>query len=310
MTVRRGQHAAVLGHPISHSLSPVLHRAAYKSLALDWTYDAIDITEATLAEFLLSRDSAWAGLSLTMPLKQAVIPHLATMSETARITGAVNTVVFEWSGLGSGTAGPDVLPGGLRPVLRGDNTDVVGIVRAVEEVADWRGLSSAPHMTSLADRTAVVVGGGATAASALVALRDLGFGTVAVAVRNPVRAESLHAVADALGLSLSIVPLTDWPTLWPTAALVISTLPGGAADSLAQAIEFGRAGASSLGPLLDVAYAQRPTALGRVWQANGGVYISGERMLLHQAVEQVRLVTGSCPDITQMDAALQRALSQ
>ncbi len=276
------RHSAVLGHPIGHSLSPVLHRAAYASVGLPWTFDAIDVTEATLPGFLASRDASWAGLSLTMPLKQCVGPLLTSTSRIAQLTGAVNTVVFDWSG--------------TERLLRGDNTDVVGIVRAIQE---------APHASPLSDVPALVLGAGATAASALVAIHELGLVAVDVLARTPAKAEPLHRIADAVGIDLRIRSLSEWPARHAEASLVVSTLPSGAADPLADAV---RAGAELLPMLLDVAYAQRPTTLGRSWTMAGGTCISGERMLLHQAVEQVVLVTGHQPVVSEMDAALRRAL--
>lgn len=91
--------AAVLGSPIAHSLSPVLHRAAYAELGLaDWTYDHFDVDEAALPGFLEGLGPEWAGLSLTMPLKRAVIPLLDSVSETAASVDAVNTVVLTEDG--------------------------------------------------------------------------------------------------------------------------------------------------------------------------------------------------------------------
>src|SRR4051794_13120797 len=85
--------AAVLGSPIAHSLSPALHRAAYRELGLDWSYDAIECDEVGLPAFVDSLDETWAGLSLTMPLKRAVLPLLDEMSEIATSTGVANTVL-------------------------------------------------------------------------------------------------------------------------------------------------------------------------------------------------------------------------
>jgi hypothetical protein len=102
--------AAVLGRPIAHSLSPPLHRAAYEALGLDWTYDAVECGEDDLPALLDGLDASWAGLSLTMPLKQAVLPLLDEVSDLARDVAAANTVV-------------------LREGRRaGSNTDVHGIV--------------------------------------------------------------------------------------------------------------------------------------------------------------------------------------
>ncbi|MGH3344386.1 MAG: shikimate dehydrogenase family protein, partial [Carbonactinosporaceae bacterium] len=114
-----GRRAAVLGSPVVHSLSPELHRAAYAALGLAWRYDAIEVDEQRLPAFLDGLDETWAGLSLTMPLKRAVIPLLDEVSEIARDVAAVNTVIF----------GPAA--GGRRRT--GDNTDVPGMVAALRE---------------------------------------------------------------------------------------------------------------------------------------------------------------------------------
>ncbi|MEO7016805.1 MAG: shikimate dehydrogenase, partial [Leifsonia sp.] len=105
---------AVLGSPIGHSKSPALHRAAYRALGLDWEYDTADVTEETLADFLAGLGPEWRGLSLTMPLKQSVIPLLAEADHLAEQTGGANTVLLDDG------------------VVRGFNTDVSGIVWALE----------------------------------------------------------------------------------------------------------------------------------------------------------------------------------
>lgn len=112
--------AAVLGSPIGHSLSPVLHRAAYAELGLTgWSYDPFEVEEDALAGFLKELEAGqdrWAGLSLTMPLKRAVIPLLDEVSATAASVEAVNTLVFAEDG---------------RRI--GDNTDIPGMVAALRE---------------------------------------------------------------------------------------------------------------------------------------------------------------------------------
>ena len=93
--------AAVLGSPVAHSLSPVLHRAAYAELGLTgWTYERYEVDESGLASFIGSTDDRWAGLSLTMPLKRAVIPLLDEVSGTAASVEAVNTVAVHGGGAG------------------------------------------------------------------------------------------------------------------------------------------------------------------------------------------------------------------
>ncbi|MBW0255422.1 shikimate dehydrogenase [Cellulomonas sp. PS-H5] len=305
--------AAVLGHPIAHSLSPVLHRAAYRALGLDgWAYDAVDVTEEQLPAFVGDLDAGWAGLSLTMPLKQTVLPLLDHVEPLAAVVGAVNTVLVQAGGSG-------------RPVLTGANTDVHGIVAALSEgLAAARepgaGASgSAPQGANATDavdtvsgprtavRTAVVLGAGATAASALAALAELGCTTPVVLARSLGRTGALARAAHRMGVEPAFRTLDGAPAALAGADLLVSTLPPHAADDLAATLAGGAAPLPGA-VLLDVAYDPRPTALHAAWLAAGGVAVPGERMLLHQAAEQVRLMTGRPGPLAAMDAALGSAL--
>ena len=259
--------AAVLGSPISHSLSPVLHRAAYASLGLDrWTYEAVEVRGAVGLREVLAGE--WAGLSLTMPLKRLVQPMLDVVTDLARDVGAVNTVTFTPAG------------------RVGHNTDVEGIVRALGEGG----------VTAVAPGAGCVVGGGATAASALAALAALGDRTPVVVVRDIARATDLLAAAQRLG---SVPRLVAWePGPLRTAEVVVSTVPTSAGDSVV-----GLVPVATGGVLLDVVYDPWPTALADAWLAAGGAVVGGFAMLLHQAVAQVRLMTGGDPRVDVMRAA-------
>ncbi|MDO8107800.1 shikimate dehydrogenase [Isoptericola sp. b441] len=275
--------AAVLGHPIAHSLSPVLHRAAYAALGLDgWRYDAIDTPLERLPEVVAAVDQQWAGLSVTMPLKTAILAHLHHVEPLAELLGVVNTVLVQ--------------PG--EPVsLVGANTDVAGILAALRE-------SQRPL-----DGPAVVVGGGATAASALAALAQVGQTEATVQVRSPARAGATVRAAHRMGLAPRVAALGTAERAvasWREAGIVVVTLPPGAGDAFADALR--DAGAEAGGVLLDCAYDPRPTPLGRAWGDRGGTVVPGERMLLHQAAEQVRLMTGHPAPLDAMDRALHAAL--
>jgi shikimate dehydrogenase len=247
--------AAVLGSPIAHSLSPCLHRAAYDALGLrGWSYDAIECDEAGLPSLLSGMGPEWAGLSLTMPLKRAVLPLLDTISDLAVEVGGANTVVFR---------------DGAR---HGENTDVHGMVRALAE----SGVA--------APRAAAILGGGATAASSLAALRELGLYEATLLVRDPSRASETERVAERLGMALAVLSLDKLDTVLGV-DLVISTLPSGAADPLARAL-------GGVTAVFDVVYAPWPTPLARAVGEAGGTVVSGFAMLLHQAVRQVELHTG------------------
>lgn len=266
MTTRR---AAVLGSPIAHSRSPLLHRAAYSALGLDWTYDAIEVTTAQLPAFLASCSwPDWVGLSLTMPLKTDVLPLLDEVSETAALVHAANTVVFTEQG------------------RRGDNTDVAGMQRALREA----------HGSDWAPRRGAIIGAGATARSALAALARLGIDEVTVIARRPERALGLVELGERLG---SDVSLGAWESGAPIEAdAVIATVPPGAADSLVSRVP-GRPGV-----LLDVAYGEGVTALTRAWRDAGGRAADGLDLLLWQAVDQVGLMTGLEAPVEAMREAL------
>ncbi|MFJ3619478.1 shikimate dehydrogenase [Streptomyces iakyrus] len=267
--------AAVLGSPIAHSLSPVLHRTAYQELGLaGWTYDRFEVDEAGLPAFFETLGAEWAGLSLTMPLKRAVIPMLDEVSETAASVEAVNTVVFT--------------EGGRRI---GDNTDIPGMVAALRE-----------HGIEEVD-SAAVLGAGATASSALAALSRICPGDIAVYVRSEARAAEMRQWAERLDVSVRIA---DWADAEQAlrAPLVISTTPAGVTDALARSVPERPAA------LFDVLYDPWPTDLAARWSAYGGAVVSGLDLLVHQAVLQVEQMTGLAPaPLDAMRKAGERALA-
>ena len=253
---------AVLGSPISHSLSPRLHRAAYAVLGLDWTYEAVECTGDRLPAFVAGLGEGWRGLSLTMPLKRDVLPLLDAVDETARLAGAANTLLLESDGAG-----------GAR--RRGANTDIAGIVRAF----------GAAHVAR--SERAVVLGAGSTARSALVALARMGARHVTVAARRPEQARELAPLVDELGMEMATAPLDDATDALRGADTAVSTLPGDAAA----AVPLPRA-LPDEAVLLDVTYAPWPTGIASAWERAGGRVVPGVDMLVHQALDQVRLFTG------------------
>jgi len=271
--------AAVLGSPIAHSLSPALHRAAYAELGLDWTYDACDITEPQFAEFVAGLGDEWAGLSLTMPLKVEAVRHMDFIEPMAKLVGAVNTVLIQTTGAGRH--------------LVGANTDVYGIVAALREV----GLTAATQ--------GVILGGGATATSAMAALGQLGVTAPVVAVRDKVRAGGLLRAATKMGVAPRFVGLDQAHEFLADAQVAISTIPADAGETVAANLTFVASGAV----LLDVIYSPLITALGSRWSELGGVRVGGERMLAHQAAEQFRLMTGKTAPIGTMLRALNAELN-
>jgi shikimate dehydrogenase len=272
VTGGKQRRAAVIGSPVAHSLSPALHRAAYAALDLDWTYDAIDVEDPQLADFIDGLDEAWRGLSLTMPLKRVVLALLDETSPVVDVTRAANTVVFQ----------------GRRRL--GDNTDVHGIVAAIREAE----LDRLDTVTNL--------GGGATATSALAAVHELGVTAPRVVVRSKERSADMLTAADRLAMTPSVHAWPGEPAVWET-DLVLSTVPSGGADTAV-----GQVGAGTRA-VFDVVYDPWPTPLAAAAAAAGCHVIGGLEMLVHQAARQVELMTGLPAPVATMRAAGQAALT-
>ncbi|MER8233998.1 shikimate dehydrogenase [Streptomyces sp. NPDC094049] len=267
--------AAVLGSPIAHSLSPVLHRAAYAELGLGhWSYERFEVDEAALPGFMGTLDAGWAGLSLTMPLKRAVIPLLDEVSDTAAAVEAVNTVVLHEDGRRTG-----------------DNTDIPGMIAALRE----RGVEKV--------EAAAVLGAGATASSALAALARICAGPVTAYVRSEARAEEMRGWGERLGVDVRTAAWDEAAQAFD-APLVIATTPAGTTDALASAVP------PRPGTLFDVLYDPWPTALAAAWSEHGGRVVGGLDLLVHQAVLQVEQMTGvPRAPLAAMRAAGERALA-
>lgn len=268
--------AAVLGSPIAHSLSPVLHHAGYAALGLtDWSYDSFRIEAEELLGFVESLGPEWRGLSLTMPLKQACLLVAEEVSDVAALAEAANTLVR-------------LADGGWRA----DNTDIHGLVAALRPV--W------PSGCS----EAAVLGAGSTARSALLALAQLGVTDVTVYARDWSKASRL--VEWALELGVGIVrggpgELAAWGR--GGEPVVVSALPPTApADE-------GATGRRD-GVLLDVVYADWPTPLARAAEAAGMGVVGGLDMLVHQAARQFELFTGRVAPVDAMMQAGRAALGR
>jgi shikimate dehydrogenase len=264
--------AAVLGSPIAHSLSPVLHRAAYQALGLaGWSYEAIKCDRARLPGLLAGCGPDWAGLSLTMPLKRAVLPLLDSIEPLAADVGAANTVIFS---------------GGRRG---GHNTDVPGMLGALAEAGGTAAGVPGPVL---------ILGAGATACSALAAVAELGASEATVAAREPARAGDLLAAAGRLGVAVRLTPFGHPEA--PASGLLISTVPTGAAGIYAERIAHG-----ALRPrlVLDATYDPWPTPHAASASRAGVPVVGGFALLLHQAAGQVRLMTGRPAPVEAMRAA-------
>jgi shikimate dehydrogenase len=250
---------AVLGSPIGHSRSPVIHKAAYAALGLDWGYGAADVTGSTLSSYLDGLGVGWRGLSLTMPLKQEVLPLLTWRDPLVDLVGAANTVSFVGGG------------------VRGFNTDVYGVERSFRD-AGIEALSSV-H----------VLGAGGTALSVVAAVAALGATSVTVSARTPSKAGAIASLGASLGVDTLIL---DWGADspgTPVPDVIVNTVPGGR-GGMTFSEELRRSTT-----LFDVVYDPWPTELAASWLDVGGAVISGRELLINQAVGQVRIFVSGDP---------------
>ncbi|MDZ8202413.1 shikimate dehydrogenase [Microbacterium sp. SSW1-59] len=254
-----GRRLAVWGDPIAHSRSPQMHAAAYGVLGLDWSYGRRRVDDVAFTTSVAGLGAEWRGLSLTMPLKSVAFAAAARVDRGAELTRAVNTYVFDADG----------------PV--GFNTDIGGIVAALAEIG---------HAQVAAAR---IVGAGATATSALVALQLAGAERVDVVARRPEAAQDLVELGSRIGVRVTVGSLAGRHDAVP---LTVATLPGDAAVPS----EFAHGLAAAGGTLFDAVYGHWPTCLAAAWHAQGADAHSGLGMLLHQAVRQVRIFRGGDPD--------------
>lgn len=271
---------AVIGSPIDHSRSPDLHAAAYADLGLDWTYGRRDVPAGHLAAFVDEVSARGldglpcGGLSVTMPGKAEALARADVRDERAAVLGAANTLVPSYDG--------DAIAG-----WHAYNTDVDGIVGALAD----HGLNG------VGDGRSVIIGAGGTAAAAVAALASLGAPSIDVIARNHDRAASLIAIGERLGVRVDLLP---WAELVDaaTADVLLSTVPPGVADAATgAAFHPGQV-------VLDAVYAGGSTALLDAARSSSATAIEGVWMLLYQAVEQVRLMTGRRPSVAAMRAAL------
>ncbi|MGI8458111.1 MAG: shikimate dehydrogenase [Propionibacteriaceae bacterium] len=249
-----GRSCAVLGDPIEHSLSPAMHRAAYAEIGLQgWTYGRYRVDEAELADFLSICDERWRGLSLTRPLKVAAL-QAGEPDETSLLAGGANTLVFDDDG-----------------TRRLYNTDVEGLTRSLRAV------------TSQVLSHVLLIGGGATARSALVSASQLGCQAVTVCVRRAEQGEAMRPLAERLGIEVSVL---RWDDALPTVDAAVSTVTAAAART--KALEL----AAAAPVIFDVVYDPWPTPLLQAAESAGAAVANGLDLLAHQAALQVELMTG------------------
>lgn len=251
---------------MGHSLSPLLHRAAYAALGLSgWSYDALDVGAEDLPVLLAGLGEEWRGFSVTMPCKQAAVAVADVVEPLPRLLGAANTLVRTPAG------------------WRAENTDVAGVGTALQVA----GVDEVRH--------AALLGAGGTAAAAAVAVASLGAELVDVVVREPARAGDVVRVLETLGVTARVLPLAGARVEAP---VVVSTVPVAGQPAVA-GLEW-RGGQT----VLDVLYAPWPTPLAERVSAAGGAVVGGLEVLFWQATAQVELMTGRPAPLGAMRAAL------
>lgn len=275
---------AVIGDPIAHSRSPLMHNAAFRALDLPFAYCAFRVVPDEVGAAVAAvRALGLAGLNVTIPHKQAVIPHLDALAPVAKLTGAVNTIVNRDG------------------VLHGDNTDVPGLSRALDEA----GL--APRA-----KLALVLGAGGSARAAVVALARRSR-TVVVAARREAQARKLiDELAAGVRARLEVAPLADFgvprgaaATLLARADVVVNTTPVGMHGEDFLPFAFAATGPDCL--FYDLVYTERATpflAAARRARRRGA---NGLGMLLHQGAVAFELWTGVAPPVEVMRRALRSA---
>ena len=260
--------AAVIGHPIRHSISPVIHNAAFRALDLDWVFTAFEVAPGRAAAAVDgARDLGLAGLSVTMPHKADAVRAVDRLTPAAELLGAVNTVVRN----------------GSRELV-GDNTDGQGFLEALvdDEGFDPTG------------RRCLVVGAGGAARAVVLALAGAGAAEVIVANRTPARAEEAAALAPDVA-RLGSTAEAD------SVELIVNATPQGMAGDLSLPVP-----ASDLGPgqlVVDLVYHPAVTPLVEAARERGAAVANGLGMLIHQAAHAFRLWTGEDPPLEVMSAA-------
>lgn len=242
----------IWGDPVEHSLSPALHRAAYRVLGLEWSYRYRTVSQELITPAWVGVGAQLGGISLTMPLKERILDLVALRDPIVERLQAANTVYRHGE------------------ALRLSNTDPYGVERALERF-------------SVQAERAWILGAGATARSVGYALGQLGVSDLTLFVRNPERAERTAYVLRAGGQQVQIHTFDEVARVMPP-ELVASTLPGNA-DSLPDIPSAVIQNAA----LFDVAYSPWPSAYATHWSGSERPVVHGLWMLAYQALAQIRL---------------------
>ena len=268
--------AGVMGWPISHSLSPAMHNAAYAARGLNWHYALLPVAPARLGDAARGLAAlGFAGCNVTIPHKEAILPFLARLTPAATAIGAVNTVVVEADGS-----------------LSGHNTDVYGFLRTLDEAG-----------VTLAERAALVLGAGGSARAVVYGLLTRG-ARVQLLARTPARASALATdmAAHVPGAQMDV--LTHAPA---RADLLINCTPVGMWPDVEASSRPAGLTLDAASVVIDLVYRPLETRLLAEARAAGGRAVCGLDMLIYQGAAAFELWTGQPAPADVMRAACRKA---
>jgi shikimate dehydrogenase len=263
MTVR----AFVIGHPIAHSRSPLIHGSWLRHYGIDGSYEAIDVEPAALPALVdRLRSGEFAGGNVTIPHKEVVFALCDTLDPLAETIGAVNTLVAD--------AGR----------VHGSNTDFMGFLGNLDQ--------NAPGWSDNLDQ-AVVLGAGGASRAVLVALRERGIGRIHLLNRTVNKAEAL---AKTIGGHIRAGAFEDFAQLAPNVKMLVNTTSVGMHGTAFSDLPLTRLPETAL--VTDIVYVPRVTPLLAAARARGLRTVDGLGMLLHQAVPGFEAWFGVRPEVT------------
>ena len=276
----------VIGNPIGHSLSPVMHNAAIEEMGSDFVYVAFPIEESILSTAIEGFGAIGVqGFSVTIPHKQAIMAELVHVSELATAVGAVNTV---WK-----------TPQGWY----GTNTDVEGFVSPLREMSrDW------------SEENAIVLGNGGAARAVVVGCAELGFKSIQVIGRDSNKLQDFLTSFNSFKSVASRLTVNTWDTLdkmIANADLIVNSTPIGMAPKVdASPLTIMQAKKIKAGAIAyDLIYTPNPTEFLKQAQAQGARAIDGLEMLVQQGAAALKIWTGKSEvPVTTMRVALQKNL--
>lgn len=257
----------IIGHPVAHSRSPLIHGTWLADHGLEGSYERVDVAPADLPAFVARlRAGAFAGGNVTVPHKEAMLPLLDEVSEAAQAVGAVNTIWRE----------------GAR--LHGDNTDVAGFLAHLDaSVPGWDKRVA----------TALVLGAGGAARGIAFALKARGVGRILLVNRSRERADELAA---ALGRPVEAADWQERAGLVASADLIVNTTALGMHGQPPLDLDLDGLRPGTI--VDDIVYVPLKTPLLLAAEARGGIAVDGLGMLLHQAVPGFARWFGVTPSVT------------